>query len=162
RLREVFPRDREIGLGGVKRAEAGHVENLAVSPDGQYLLLNWQRHVPRAGGRDSYHTEGRLGLWDLATARLLKVLDQSNPGCSRNWPLLRFSPDGRTAVTQDREVCVWDVRTGKKLHELQLVTEVSPSHSYLHSVKDARFSAGGEVLFTAADRGRMDLIDIKA
>jgi WD40 repeat protein/tRNA A-37 threonylcarbamoyl transferase component Bud32 len=160
KLREVFPDEREIVLAGVERAEAGRIQNLAVSPDGKSLLLDWQRHV-REKNPQCYHTEGRLEFWDLTLPNRLGVWEQSQPGSSMDWQLLRFSPDGKKAVTQGRSIWIWDVPTGKKLREVSIQTEIGPSHSYLHSVKDAAFNATGELLFAVSDKGRLDKIDVQ-
>jgi WD40 repeat protein len=161
KLRQVYPDSREIVLAGVERTEVGHIGSLAVSPDASLLLLGWQRHVPEANDPRSYHIEGQLELWDLVAPKRLTIWEQSEPGFSLDWPLLQFSPDGKYAVTQSRSVGIWDVATGKKLHDVELITKTGPGHSYSHSVKRAVFNASGKVLVTVADQGRFDLIEVR-
>jgi WD40 repeat protein len=163
KLWQVSPESREIVLGGVERTEDGEILNFAVSPDGKYLLLAWQRHVLDARNPKKSHREGQLEFWDLVLARRLAIWEQSPAGSVGQWPLLRFSPDSRMAiVTAMVGTAAWDVRTGRKLRELQIVSELAPNHSLHHSVRNARFSSDGELLFTVADRGRMDKIEVKS
>ncbi len=161
KLREVFPENREVVLTGVRRTEAGNIGNFAVSPDGRFLLLDWQRHVPEGKAPGCYHYEGQLELWDLTIPKRLGIWEKSEPGFSRDWRLLRFSPDGRYALAQDRYLGIWDVRTGKKLREVEILTTLEPGHDYCHSVRDAAFSASGRLIFAASDKGRLDTIDVQ-
>jgi WD40 repeat protein len=160
KVRQVFPEDREIILADVKRTEVGQVGNFAVSPDGRLLLLDWQRHVPVGEAAGCYHTEGQLELWDLTQRKRLAVWATSEPGFSVSWRFLRFSPDGTRAIVQGNQLEIWDVRQGKKLHTVDLQTELGSGRAISHLVRDAAFSAGSKRLLTVADRGRMDLIDL--
>jgi WD40 repeat protein/tRNA A-37 threonylcarbamoyl transferase component Bud32 len=162
KIRQIVPESREIVLAGVERTELGHIENFAVSPDGRFLLLDWQRHVPGAGQREVHSYEGQLELWDLTLPKRLMIWEQSQPGFSMNWKLLRFSPDGTRAITQSHYLEIWDVRKGNKLHEVELLTKLGPSRDHNHSVRNAVFSADGKWLFTASDKGRLDRIDVEA
>jgi WD40 repeat protein len=61
---------------------------------------------------------GTIGLWDLATARCLRVLGPSESRGSA----LAFSPDGKTLAAEPRDlyrVCLWDVSTGQLSAELR-------------------------------------------
>ncbi len=89
------------------------------------------------------------------------VWEKSEPGSSRDWPLLRFSPDGKRVVTTGRSLGIWDVHSGKKLREVDILTDIDPSHSYLHSVRDVVFNAEGDRLFAVSDKGRLDTIDVQ-
>jgi len=160
KLREVFPQNREIVLAGVERTEPGDIHNLAVSPDGHFLLLDWQRRIPSGSTPGSWRNEGQLELWDLALPKRVSILEQSKPGYSMSWRFLRFSPDGVHAVTQTRDLRIWDIRTAKALHEIEIRTKLGPGHERVDSVNNAVFSADGKLLFTSASGGRVDLIDV--
>jgi WD40 repeat protein len=163
KIRQVLPESREIVLTGVERSEFGLIRNFAISPDGRFLLLDWQRHVPDAGEPKGYHPEDQLELWDLTLPKRLKIWEQNRTVFSMDWKLLRFSPDGSRAVTQCHQLLeIWDVRKGNKLHEPGLNRKLGPGHGYVHSVRNAVFSADGKRLFTASDKGRLDLIDVEA
>jgi WD40 repeat protein len=164
KVRQVVPAALEKVLAGVERAEPGNVGSFAVSPDGRLLLLDWQRHVSRPGATGAVQYEGQLELWDLTLAKRLKVLEQSDPpGSSIRWDVLRFSPDGTHAVGArglGGDLEIWDVHQGKKLHEVEIVTELGPHHARRHSMKSACFRGDGKLLFAISDEGRADVIDV--
>jgi WD40 repeat protein/tRNA A-37 threonylcarbamoyl transferase component Bud32 len=155
KLRQILPESREIVLTGVERTEFGHIGNFAVSPDGRFLLLDWQRHFLTVGPDrvKSERHEGQLELWDLTLPKRLMIWEQSQPGFEMSWELLRFSPDGNRAATRSAlgYLNIWDVRKGNKLHEGVYVF-----------ASNAVFSADGKRLFTASDKGRLAVIDVEA
>jgi WD40 repeat protein len=162
KVRELFAGRQEITLDGADSSERGYFANFAISPDGRRLLLDWQQCVSDPKNPNSFTFAGRLELWDLAVGKLLKTLERSAPGYAVRWPLLRFSPDGTHAVTKalPGDLTIRDAGTGKKLHAVILRTGKG-LHTYSHTVHDAVFSAGGEVLITCADGGRLDRIKVK-
>jgi WD40 repeat protein len=162
RLRECTAGGREIVLAGAERAEAGHVRSFAVSPDSRLLLLDWES-FPGPGKPNADHSKAQLELWDLTLPRRSAVWDKNEPGQFVYWSLFRFSPDGTRAVVVrgQHNFGIWDVRGGKMLHGVQLITQLDPTSSFYHSVKNALFSADGGTLLTSADKGRIDRIDVE-
>jgi RNA polymerase sigma factor (sigma-70 family) len=84
------------------QAHHGSIDALAVSPDGKILAA--------AGGRD-------IRLLDVVTGRLVRGWKTSQVDVHE----LIFSPDSKTLATRAYEpvVCLWDVATGAKRHELK-------------------------------------------
>jgi hypothetical protein len=76
-----------------------HVEAVAFSPDGRYVLT----------GSD----DNTLKLWDVATGKELR----SFSGHTYYVTSVAFSPDGRfgSSGSQDNEVKLWDLATGREL-----------------------------------------------
>jgi WD40 repeat protein/serine/threonine protein kinase len=96
---------------------------LALSPDGRTV----------AGC-----ASGRVGLWDIATRRLITVLD-TNVGWSFS---MEFTPDGKTLATSDstnKEIRLWDMATLKKIGTLNTT----------QSVLSVAYSRDGKFLVTA-------------
>jgi RNA polymerase sigma factor (sigma-70 family) len=84
----------------LRRLEApGDVEAVAVSRDGKVLA--------------TAERGGRVGLWDIATGKLLRRLD----GHANVVFAVAFSPDGKALLSggQDRTLRLWDVAGGKEL-----------------------------------------------
>ena len=104
-------------FGGSRAAGAGAV---AFSPTDQVLALvrnGWGLDGPVAGGGDAE-------LWDVSRRRRIATFDVYGNFGTDSGPLgwtVAFSPDGRTLATggADPHVHVWDVGTGKLLHELE-------------------------------------------
>jgi WD40 repeat protein len=99
---------------------------LALSPDGRTV----------AGC-----ASGRVGLWDIATRRLITVLD-TNAGWSFS---MEFSPDGKTLATSHtesgkEEVRLWDMAAFKQIGTLNTTQEVL----------SVAYSRDGKFLVTAA------------
>jgi WD40 repeat protein len=75
--------------------------------------------------------------------------------------LLLFSPDGRRAlVTGSPDSAIWDVATSSVLHKIELQTQLAPGHVRIHQVVAATFSPDGRLLYTGANEGRFDVIDV--
>lgn len=63
--------------------------------------------------------DGTIRLWNLADRGDGRIFQQGLP----SWSDVRFSPDGRTLASDGKDnksVAVWDVQTGKKLHDFSL------------------------------------------
>jgi len=94
------------------------VRVLAFSPDGRFLATS-----VGAYSREE-DPDARVGLWDVATGRLLRIL----AGHEGAVHALAFSPDGRALATGDGSpylgglgrVRLWDVATGHQLREFGL------------------------------------------
>src|SRR6266542_625922 len=111
---------------------------VAVSPG---FFVSGARHI-------LVSSEGRVGIFDALTGRLLNVLPP-NPAVSA-----RFSPDGqRIAVTSGRTVTVWSVANGKLLAMLRA------SGSF---PLEAEWSRDGKLLVTAEDDGLSHGWDVRA
>jgi WD40 repeat protein len=159
----VFPDKEDVRLSpiGHRASPFDLAVNCAAGPDGKSLLIMWQLAIKKDG------TEGVL-------AHQLELRDPDRPGRERVWvkagdqgisrgPVLLFSPDGRRAVTAGPwGACeIRDIETGKILHSLQIQTELRPGQTQLHNLRAAAFAADGRLLFTAADEGRFDVIDVE-
>ncbi len=106
-------------------------ESMAVSSDGATLAI----------GGDG------VGLWDLATGRQKRILDES-PSPVR---CVSFSPDGRGLVTtRENELRCWDVQSGER------TSRVEGHGSVLYSVAH---HPSGEVSAFADDRGIVEFWD---
>jgi WD40 repeat protein len=105
--------DRHIGIydaiSGLERVRclghAGIAVSLAFSPDGRLLASG--------GGLDQKVGAGQVFLWDVATGRRVRALDEhpSQVGC------VRFFPDSRRLLTVDVQatVRIWEASTAKRL-----------------------------------------------
>ncbi|HJT79029.1 MAG TPA: WD40 repeat domain-containing protein, partial [Gemmataceae bacterium] len=91
----------------------GRFQHMAFSPDGKALA--------------SGDADGTVRLWGLGAGRLFRELpahrDQAKAGQPAVVPQVRalaFSPDGKALATgsQEEEVAVWDVATGKLIRRL--------------------------------------------
>jgi WD40 repeat protein len=164
RIEQVFPQYREVLLDGVERQEVGSVQDLAVSPDGKFLLLEWQRQVPiddRPNARQMVH---QLELWDLSTGMRTSVWEP-RPRRTVSWGVLRFSADGQLAVTSEAGfIFVRDVHTGEVIGEarLETVLEARPDHTHtkIHTIADVAFAADGRFLICGGQDGRIGVVDV--
>ncbi len=138
-------------LSGRRVADFGtggrDAEFATFSPDGRLVAVSPGFFV--SGARHILvSSEGRVGIFDALTGRLLNVLPP-NPAVSA-----RFSPDGqRIAVTSGRTVTVWSVANGKLLATLRA------SGSF---PLEAEWSRDGKLLVTAEDDGLSHVWDVRA
>jgi WD40 repeat protein/serine/threonine protein kinase len=104
----------------------GEINRVAFSPDGQKLA--------------SCSIDGTVRVWELATKRVLHVLEHRSPVYA-----VAFSPDGRRIATgtDDGTVVVWDAQRG--------VPEISQNHE--GSVNGISFSPDGRWLAFASRTG---------
>jgi RNA polymerase sigma factor (sigma-70 family) len=86
---------RRFKAGTNSGAVLGFGAALAFSPDGRLLAVRGWR-------------EG-TGLWEAATGKLLRRLDDAGEGVGA----VAFSPDGRTLATGGSAVRLWEVATGQ-------------------------------------------------
>jgi WD40 repeat protein len=158
KISQLFPEKQETTLTWLKRTESDGLRNFAVSPDGKLLLLAWMYPIPVADHPGCYLLDTTLELHDLVGRKRAAVLDK-NGG---DWPLLLFSPDGHRAATNaySRQLAIWDVKTGKVLHAISIQTELSAVEARAHTVRRGVFSPDGDLLYTASDEGRFDVIDV--
>jgi RNA polymerase sigma factor (sigma-70 family) len=94
---------RRMGTVRLRHTHMSFFLDTAFSPDGKVLATR---------GREE------IRLWDVASGRLLREIREA----SRQWPRLRFSPDGRRltawAASRHGEVCVWETATGRPLRRI--------------------------------------------
>ncbi|MDB5350341.1 MAG: mecR [Planctomycetota bacterium] len=82
------------------RGELGCLGPVAVSPDGKTLAV----------AEFANDSSGDIALWDLATRRVLKVLQGHESGVVS----IAFSPDGKTLASSSRDhaIRLWNAETG--------------------------------------------------
>jgi WD40 repeat protein len=103
------------------------------SPNMDWRLAPGGRHLAERTRRTIYLYEGSTGKRHVLTNNVPRDSD---------WT---FTPDGRALVTlgADEEVCLWDVTTGKLLHQFELEKKGAPI-SWLRLTPDGRTLATGE------------------
>src|SRR5262249_37491431 len=87
---------------------------MMLSPNGAQALIAVQPRwrVKDKGNSSTFFHRSTLELWDIATCKRQALWSRRFHG--EQWRCLRFSPDGKRAVTgSDRGLKVWDVSTGK-------------------------------------------------
>jgi WD40 repeat protein len=94
--------------GVLQRQSPRGVNHIALSPDGKILAAKefWREN-------DGKVSKGNIALWDVATGKILRDLDITDPGS------MAFAPDGKTLVISTGEgMQLFDVATGKKRGKL--------------------------------------------
>jgi WD40 repeat protein len=166
RIERVFPDGEEFVLADVMREEKGAPQNLAVSPDGRRLLLEWQRQVPVQDRPNTRRIIRQLELWDLSSRSRVAIWAEQ-PTRSVGWGVLKFSPDGKLAVTTEiATIFLRDAETGEVLRHARLdtVLESRPDSTHLkaHTVLDAAFAPDGSLLVCGGEDGRIGVIDVSS
>jgi WD40 repeat protein len=112
------------------------------SPDSERVaVFSWSAQIPRALGSRGDVT---VCVTHVATGKPLGrwVMPDLGPDCRLESTTVAFSADGRTLITahrDDRDVCLWDVTTGKRRGRLRghrgeiLSLAVSPDGRHLAS-----------------------------
>jgi WD40 repeat protein len=142
RFGDPLPEGAFARLGTTRLWHGAQVGAVAVSPDGKVVASGgphlWRRVGPRAGSGTG---EGRVCLWDAATGKWLRVLEDAR----RPAPItcLGFSPDGTLLAAGDswHVLVLWDVAAGKLLHRLE---------GHEPPLVSVAFSADGKRLFSTA------------
>lgn len=120
---------------------AGNTFGFAFSPDSRLLAIH--------SGDSSVGT--LVSVYRLDTGeRLFKVRDDGIGADGR----LAFAPDGKrlaTAGARDREVTIWNLKTGKKAAEIE----------HVDSVLDVAFHPGGRVIAALCKDDRLYFHDLK-
>ena len=119
-------------------AELKGVTNLAYSPDGSFMLIEYRTSPGQPDASDA-----SLGIWDLKTGNYRTGLEKPPRGSDR----VAISPDGKKAAAiaaGPRELKIWDTATGK-LKEQQ--TLPAWSGSILHA-PFLKFSSDGQFLYS--------------
>jgi WD40 repeat protein len=139
----------DLGRGRVVRefGKDGVGSTLAFSPDGKALA---------ADGLAADGPDGSIRRWEVARGKQVRKLTAGDEGrpAPRPWRCLAFSPNGERLAAgrgnahdpQDsregsRDVCVWDVRSGKELLRLSL-----PEDDYLYGTVALAFTPDGRAL----------------
>jgi len=88
-------------------AEMGYVVSVVYSPDGSTMATSL--------------ADGRVLLWDTATARLIRTITVPGRKDGENWIWgLAYSPDGRyLAGGGDPPIRIWDVASGQEVARLE-------------------------------------------
>jgi WD40 repeat protein len=113
----------------------------------------------RLAGRTllSISYDGRLIWWDTEQRRPTRTVEEAHSRWGRQ---LAVSPDGaRVASVADDMVCrIWDVATGRRLHELRGHEERTPQN-FASMLYCCEFSADGRYLATGDRVGRVVIWD---
>jgi len=123
-------------LRELKPTMAQYIQVLALSPDGRYLAATANDRLIR--------------LWNTATAREVRSLANSNrTNILSN--LVAFAPDGRSLVTVDTDICLWEAATGREraryARPASLVTALA-------------YSPDGRYLAVGANEGQITIRDL--
>jgi len=114
----------------IRKLEGGHTDDVysvAYSPDGESII---------SGGEDK-----TVILWDVKTGDLLKRFE----GHSKKIGSVRFSPDGKYALSADRiyhDIILWDVAKQKEKFRV--------SHEY---IRDVQFDVDGQYFWSVGRSG---------
>jgi WD40 repeat protein len=154
--------DKEIRLwetatGKMIRRLTGQKEPiraLAFSPDGKML----------ASGSDEISISS-IWLWEAATGKVQRRLPEDPKEIQQrrihSFRTLAFSPDGKTLATGhgDYALHLWDVATGKKLHEKAGTGRITHSGFHDGGIQCLIFSSDGKRLVLARDN-QLALLDV--
>jgi len=122
--------------------EAAMTSSLTYSSNGQHLA--------------AAHYNGVIRVWKTATWELLATL----PGHEKDvWPVVAFSPDGRTlaSASQDRNVKLWDIGAKDKRDADRLIRTLSEHPA---GVAGVAFSSDGGRLLAACSDGTVKIWDV--
>jgi len=106
---------------------------VAISPSGEFLFCG--------------SLSGNVSVWDMTTLRLVRNLDCRKSFALKSVKSLALSPNGTTFVTTSNysKICVvWDMREGKRLHELR---------GHGGNVASATFSSDGRYIGSCSTTG---------
>jgi WD40 repeat protein len=162
-ISQVFPEKQEIPLSWVEHrtASMNMPTNFAVSPGGKHILMAWQLEGKKVGA--GIELKNQLELHDLTHRKRERIwVNKDDPGFVQ-WPVLLFSPDGRRALvvpTNGPPCAIWDVEAARVLHKIELSTQLAASHMRIDLVAAAAFGSDSRLLYTAANDGRFDVIDV--
>jgi WD40 repeat protein len=163
-----------LGERDVLTAHSGTVESLVFTPDGQTLvsgghdgrIRRWEvatgRRLDELGvpevnrpvsslaishdGRTL--ADPRVGLWDMKTARLLKIESEESTSSS-----VAFSPvEAIVAMVHPGTIRFWDAVTGKPLRSLRIPLQ--------HTVDSLAFSPNGRILASAGEEQKITLWEV--
>lgn len=131
------------------------IRALAFSPDGKLL----------ASGGDNMLSISSIRLWETTTGEVQHRLPEDpkeiREGRMHSFRSLAFSQDGKTLATGhgDYALHLWDVATGKRLHEIAGTGRISHRGFHDGGVQCVIFSRDGKRLVLARDN-QLALLDV--
>jgi WD40 repeat protein len=106
RYGDPLPYGAVARLGTVRLRHRHAISSVLFARDGKAII------TAASAGTDE-RTEG-VRFWDVRTGRLLRSFPGDVFGCDP----LALSPDGRMLAAVGRHIRLWEMKTGKRLHEL--------------------------------------------
>jgi len=137
---------------------ANVLQSIALSPDGSLMA---------AGG---WAGEDYVEFYDISTLKLIKAFKRK-PKELNSIAFITFSPDGKYLATTgiDDPMIIWDIRTGKEVHNFTSFTSVSEgvyaqdgrilNLSELKIVWEIAYSPDGKILATAGPKNESHLFE---
>ncbi len=154
----AFPEIEKAREGLLTPFQVFHAHLIALSPDGkQALVASRGAFFPKKGGTGI--NANPLELWDTAGQKRVAFWNQSSYSVDTNvpdhawveeWKSLRFSPDGKRAVTSSTKgMKIWDVAGGVVERTLIANTDLKLPP---HVVDQLAFSRDGKRLLAVASK----------
>jgi transcription initiation factor TFIID subunit 5 len=140
----VWVTDRPTPVRILSGHTSASVNTIAWHPNANYLATGCNDKTVR--------------LWDIHTGRCVRLLN----GCSEGINCVTVSPSGRYAAGADYSgvVHVWDLGSGKKMHELR-TADSSTTSSTKHMIHSLSYSSCGTALAAGGDDCVVRIWDVR-